>query len=230
MRLNKDKLLTIVLLLISALASITIVIYLLWSSVYRIEPKTLSIINYYNFPVDIDFLTVSEKLEPFEVKNFTINTRDNFNIVTRKQDRTELSNIQITGLKLPEQLIEVVLSETKDYCYFNANVTNIYNSRSDTITNVNLLTKKPLDYFIFGINPNNISVYPGSPKPDPSKVQFSEVKGYYPIRCGLANNTDDIEKIVKVFIDYDHIKQIEFYNLKKEQVQNTLNLDELNNI
>jgi len=227
---NKDKLLTIFLWIIIAVSAVSVVIYLIWSTFYKVDPKTLSVINYYNFPVQVSFLEYSENFEPFEVKTYTLTTKDDFSIVTEKQDSTELSNIKITGLKLPAQLVQVVLSETKDYCYFNANVTSVYTSQSDLITQVNVLSKTPLDYFIFGINPNYVNVYPGSSKPTEDQSKFGEIKGFYPIKCGLSSNAADIEKAVKVFSDYNHTEQINYYNLKKDQIQNTLNTDELNNI
>ena len=227
---NKDKLFTIFLWLIILATSVSMVIYLIWSTVYKVDPKIVSIINYYNFPVQVSFLEYSENFEPFQVKTYTLNSRDEFNIVTKKQDNTELSNIKITGLKLPSQLIQVVLSETKDYCYFNANVSSVYTSQSDIITQVNVLSKNPLDYFIFGINSTNINVYPGSARPTEDQAKFGEVKGYYPIKCGLSGNSKDIEKVVKVFSDYNYQQQIDYYNQKKDQIQNTLNADELNNI
>lgn len=227
---NNDKLLTIFLWVIIVTSSVSIVIYLIWSTVYKVDPKILSVINYYNFPVQVSFLDRSENFEPFEVKTYTLTTKDEFNIVTRKQDNTELSNIKITGLKLPPQLVQVVLSETKDYCYFNANVSSVYTSQSDIITQVNVLSKNPLDYFIFGINSNNINVYPGSDKPTEEQAKYGDIKGYYPIKCGLSGNAADIEKVVKVFSDYNHKEQIEYYNQTKEKIQNTQSLDELNNI
>lgn len=227
---NKDKLLTITLWGVIIISAVSIVLYLIWSTVYKVDPKTISIINYYNFPVEVSFLEHKDNFEPFEVKTYTLTSKDDFNVITRKQDSTELSNIKITGLKLPSQLIQVVLSETKDYCYFNANVTSIYTSENDLVTQVNVLTKNPLDYFVFGINTNNINVYPGANKPTENDLKFKEVRGFYPIKCGVAGNAKDLEKIVKVFVDYDYKKQMEYYNQVKDKIQNTQNVDELNNI
>lgn len=227
---NKDKLVTIGLWAIIIVSAVSVVIYLIWSTVYKVEPKVLSVINYYNFPVEVTFLNKSENFEPFQVKTYTLTSKDEFNIVTRKQDRTELSNIKITGLKLPPQLLQLVLSETKDYCYFNANVSSLYNSEEDQITQVNILSKTPADYFVFGINPNNINIYPGSEMPSEEEVKYKEVKGHYPVKCGLAGNAKDLENTVKIFTDYEYTEQINYYNQVKEQIQNTQNEGELNNI
>jgi len=227
---NKDKLLTIFLWLIISASALGIVVYLIWSTVYKVDTKILSIINYYNFPVEVSFLDQKSNMEPFEVKTYTLTSKDEFSILTKKQDSTELSNIKVTGLKLPKQIVEVILSETKDYCYFNANVTNVYTSQSDIISQVNILSKNPLDYFIFGVNDSNINVYPGSPKPTEEESKYKEIKGYYPIKCGISSNAKDIENVVKIFIDYDYTKQIDFFRQQKELIQNTQNEDELNNI
>lgn len=227
---NKDKLLTISLWAVILISAVSIVIYLIWSTVYKVDPKTVAIINYYSFPVEVSFLDHQENFEPFQVKTYTLTSKDDFNIVTKKQDSTELSNIKVTGLKLPSQLVEVVLSDTKDYCYFSANVSNVYTSQSDLITQINILSKNPLDYFIFGVNDSNFNVYPGSAKPTTDDAKYKDIKGYYPIKCGVENNSNDIQKIVKTFVDYDYTKQIEYFNQKKEQIQNTQNVDDLNGI
>lgn len=227
---NKDKLVTLGLWGIIIVSAVTIVIYLIWSTVYKVEPKVLSIINYYNFPVEITFLDKSENLEPFQVKTYTIDSKDEFNIVTRKQDRTELSNITVSGLKLPEQVVQLVLSETKDYCYFNANVTSLYSTEDDQISQVNVLSRVPSDYFVFGVNTANINIYPGSSMPTEEDVMYREVKGHYPVKCGLAGNAKDLEKVVKIFSNYDHSEQIDYFNEVKEKIQNTQNEGELNSI
>lgn len=227
---NKDKLVTLGLWGIIIVSAVCVVIYLIWSTVYKVEPKVLSIINYYNFPVEVTFKNISENFEPFQVKTYTLISKDDFNIVTRKQDRTELSNINITGLKLPQQVVQLVLSETKDYCYFNANVSSLYNTEDDQITQVNVLSKTPSDYFVFGVNSANINIYPGSTMPNERDITYKEVKGHYPIKCGLSGNAEDLEKVVKIFSNYDYKDQIEYYNQIKEKIQNTQNEGELNSI
>lgn len=227
---NKDKLFTILLWIIIGASAVAMVVFLIWNAVYRVENKKLSIINYYNFPVEVSFLNYKDNFEPFEVKTFDIAIKDPFNVVTKKQEGTELSNIVISGLKIPEQLIQVVLSNTKDYCYFNANVTNIYNSNSDLITQVNLLNKTPLDYFVFGISEYTFNVYPGSNKPTEDDIKYKGIKGYYPIRCVLASEIKEIEKIVKTFIDYNHLEQLEYLNLKKVEIEQVQDIETLNNI
>ena len=197
---SKDKLLTISLWTIIVVSAVSIVLYLIWSAVYKVDPKTVSIINYYNFPVEVSFLNHQDNFEPFQVKTYTIDSKDEFSVVTKKQDGTELSNIKITGLKLPSQLVEVVLSETKDYCYFNANVTNVYTTVNDYISQVNVLSKNPLDYFIFGINTDNVNVFPGSSKPTEDEIKFKEIKGFYPVKCGLTSDSKNLEKAKTLLI------------------------------
>lgn len=227
---NKDKLLTIFFWILIILGSLSIVLYTIWSTVYKVEPKTLSIINYYNFPVQVSFKNVQDNFEPFQVKTYAIESRESFNINVQKQESTELENIKIEHLKLDPQVIQVVLSETKDYCYFNANIRSLYTSEEDIIKEINILSRNPLPYFIFGVNQQNINIYPGSSVLTENDINFKEVRGHYPIRCGLLSNNIELENTVKTFLNYDHTKQLEFYEQKREEIKNTFNLDLLNSI
>lgn len=226
----KDKLATVFLWIVIAISAVTLVIFIIWNSVYRVEEKTVSIINYFNFPVEVSFLKYRDNFEPFEVRTYTINSKEDFNVIVKKQEGVELSNLYITGLKLPKQLVQIVLSDTKDYCYFNANVTEIYNESSSNIRQINILSKNPLDYFIYGVGDQVFNIYPGSSKPNKSELNSQEIKGHYPIRCGLINVSSEIEKVVKSFKNYSHLEQIKYLEEAKIKIQNTQNIEELNSL
>lgn len=227
---NKDRVVTLFLWGTIVASAVALTVFIIWSTVYRVETKKLSVINFYNFPIEVSFLHKKDNLEPFEIRVYDITTKEDFNVRAQKQDGTEISNVPVTGLKLPEQIIEVVLSETKDYCYFNADISDIYSEDADHIAQINVLTKEPQEYFVFGVYPSAVNLYSGKNLPAFEKFESETIKGFYPIKCSLMQDSKEIEKVVKIFTDYSYIKQLEYLEQIKQQIQQTENLEQLNSI
>lgn len=230
-RFSKDKLLSVGVIIITSILAVAFVLFLIYSTVYKVEPKILSVINYHSVEVEVKFLNNSVKLNPFETLTYSFNLKDDFTILATKTSGEEVNKIEVKNLNLANQLISVVLSSTKDYCFFSANVTNLYTPAKDVVTNINILSKEPNEYFVFGVDPSkNILAFAGSAKPSEESISFKEVKGHYPIECKNVLDNKNIENVVKTFVNYSPKEQLDYLNTKTQEINSAGSIEELDGI
>ena len=232
--LNLEKTTTVLIWAIAIVVSSGIAIYILWLTVFHVETKKLSISNFYTYPVEVKFNNIDDKLNAFDIKVYDINSKNDFQIVVTDEASKELNKVDVTGLKLPPQLIEVVLSEKNNYCFYSADVTNIYTSQIPEITNVNILTNSAQTNQVIRLYDNVINTYPGLSLFNDAKLLESRkdqrITAYLPITCDNIANNDKLFQNAKLFSNYDAEAQRKYLEDKKQAIQNANSFDQLNSI
>ncbi len=214
-------------LVITILLILSLLIFSIWFYFFRSAPKILSIINLNTFPIYLKIDNEKVALNIFDTYNKNIHYRNNITIQVYKQNDTLAKEIIISDLIANSEIIEVVLSEKNDYCYFSANVTDFYRFNAGEINNIDILTNEPSDKFIAEITPNSaIYVYPGKIlNKEETHDASKSILTVLPIECNKVDDQSVIVNTVKVFKDFDSKKQREFYENKLKEIEGTQDIE-----
>lgn len=205
-------------------------LFFLWFYIFKIDPKTISIINLYPQTVKVNLLNQQITMQAFDTAVVNYYDRVDFTINVTDTNDKPIQKIDVTGLKLPPQLVEVVLSAKKQYCFYSINLTNYLTGQGD-LSDLNSYSSDATTYQVFKLDSSNINTYPGFDNKTLSGNQvLQSVIGFYPINCSDLADNQKVLQNVNLYRNYDAAAQRNYLDQKTKQVQDSSNIDDIQNI
>ncbi len=200
------------------LTVISVILTILFIIIFKVEDKTISIVNFYKVPITFTLKGSDYLIQPFDSKKIVINTSSNFDINLIDENKKDLGTINVEGINRTAQLIEISLNDNSGYCFFKSGVTSDKDGNPN-LRNKIILESKPKKYTVISLDPLfHDYIFPGE-NIDVSEKYSKPVDYIYPINCDMVDNNKNILQTITAFSQYVPSEQLKYYDEVSQKLE-----------
>lgn len=194
--------------------------------IFRVEDKTISIINFYEQEIKANVKGAEYIIKPFDTVVFTINTNNSFDVSVMDMNNHQLENINVNSIGRNAQLVTLAVSDKNGYCFFKSRLKS--NGGAVELDDKIILKDSPSH---FAVTDMNISfedyVYPGLSLEIESNNFSKPVVYIYPIACNQIAQDQNLLNTITAFSDYNAEDQLKYLQIARRKIEEAQSIETL---